>query len=176
LKILSLIMKKIIISIVLVAFCIGCDQTTKSYVQTHLPKNTNYSYLGDTFRLYHTENNGAFLSLGSNWPESVRFWVLTVLPLISLVVIAFVIFMSNRNDWLTLIAFTLILGGGLSNMWDRITNDGYVIDFMNMGLGSLRTGIFNFADVFITIAFFLIIFDNLREHFFSKKSETNEAK
>lgn len=40
-----------------------------------------------------------------------------------------------------------MLGGGISNLTDRIFNDGRVIDFMNIGLGGLRTGIFNVADI-----------------------------
>lgn len=47
------------------------------------------------------------------------------------------------------VALTLIAGGGISNFIDRLLNDGRVVDFMHMGFGDLRTGIFNVADVFI---------------------------
>ncbi len=53
------------------------------------------------------------------------------------------------EPWL-LIPLSMILAGGFANLWDRILNGGVVIDFMNMGIGSLRTGVFNVADVFIT--------------------------
>lgn len=42
-----------------------------------------------------------------------------------------------------------MLGGGISNLTDRIFNDGRVIDFLNAGLGGLRIGIFNVADMCI---------------------------
>jgi signal peptidase II len=46
-----------------------------------------------------------------------------------------------------LAALGLIVGGGLGNWIDRILHDGNVTDFVSVGLGPLRTGIFNFADV-----------------------------
>lgn len=51
----------------------------------------------------------------------------------------------------------LIIGGGLSNLIDRIINQGAVIDFMNIGVGSLRTGIFNVADVAIMVGMFIFV-------------------
>lgn len=58
----------------------------------------------------------------------------------------------------TVVAWSLVLGGGLGNLVDRIMNDGRVIDFMDIGIGSLRTGIFNVADVCITIGVLLLFF------------------
>jgi signal peptidase II len=53
----------------------------------------------------------------------------------------------------------LIIGGGFGNLLDRFLNDGAVIDFMNLGLGWLRTGIFNVADMAITGGvIFLLVF------------------
>lgn len=43
-----------------------------------------------------------------------------------------------------------LLAGGLGNLIDRLAHDGLVIDFINLGVGPLRTGIFNVADVAIT--------------------------
>jgi len=48
------------------------------------------------------------------------------------------------------IAMSLVLGGGFGNLIDRIYNHGLVIDFMNAEIGSLRTGVFNVADIAIT--------------------------
>ena len=49
-------------------------------------------------------------------------------------------------------------------MIDRIVNDGKVIDFMNMGIGSLRTGIFNMADVLIMVGIAFILLFNFQSH------------
>jgi signal peptidase II len=47
---------------------------------------------------------------------------------------------------------SLILGGGLSNWIDRIADHGLVLDFLNVGIGSFRTGIFNLADFVLTLS------------------------
>ncbi len=63
------------------------------------------------------------------------------------------------------ICLSSIIGGGISNVVDRIFNNGYVTDFLNFGIGRIRTGILNFADMFITfgaILFLLSIYWNER--------------
>ena len=54
-------------------------------------------------------------------------------------------------------AFALIAGGGLGNLYDRLTNTGRVVDFLMVGMGSLRTGIFNVADLAITFGVGLFV-------------------
>ena len=94
---------------------------------------------------------GAMLGFGSNWPDNVRFWALTVGPALILVALLAYLYLNRNMTRSQTIALALIAGGGLSNIIDRIWNDGWVIDFMNMGIGGIRTGIFNFADVAIMI-------------------------
>jgi signal peptidase II len=55
------------------------------------------------------------------------------------------------------LGMALIWGGGVSNFADRILSDGRVVDFLNLGIGSLRTGIFNVADVAIMAGVGLLI-------------------
>lgn len=62
----------------------------------------------------------------------------------------------------TVVAWSLVLSGGLGNLVDRIINDGRMIDFMNIGIGSLRTGIFNVADVYITVGVVVLVFQSLQ--------------
>ena len=53
-------------------------------------------------------------------------------------------------------------GGGLANWFDRVLNDGHVTDFVSVGVGSLRTGIFNLADVMIFAGVGLILLASRR--------------
>lgn len=48
------------------------------------------------------------------------------------------------------VALSYILAGGVGNLIDRVTNNGLVIDFINLGFGPLRTGVFNVADIAVT--------------------------
>jgi signal peptidase II len=57
------------------------------------------------------------------------------------------------------LGFALVLGGGLSNLLDRILKDGRVIDFMMLKFGGMQTAIFNFADVMIIMGISVLLFE-----------------
>src|SRR5947199_5008520 len=65
---------------------------------------------------------------------------------------------ASKLPGVKVLAFSLVVGGGLSNLLDRVAYGGYVVDFINLGIGSLRTGIFNAADVAITVGVLLVVF------------------
>lgn len=115
----------------------------------------------DIFRLTYTENTGAFLSLGSGLSESLRFWLFTVLNSIVLLFLFSILFLKKDLSPITMYSFSLIIAGGIGNILDRIFRDGKVVDFMNLGFGfhsfSIRTGIFNVADLVIVIGLVLLI-------------------
>jgi len=64
---------------------------------------------------------------------------------------------SRRLQVTQVIAFSLMIGGGAGNLIDRIFNHGAVIDFVNLGVGNLRTGVFNAADVEILAGIALLL-------------------
>lgn len=145
--------------ILLVLFgSVGCDQATKVVARQHLEGIGTLSYLGDTFRLTYAENHGAFLGMGSNLPDGVRTLIFTVLVAIFLVGLAVWLFRGPAKSWVAIVASSLVIGGGIGNLIDRIVFDGGVTDFLNIGIGSLRTGIFNIADVWIMAGVFLLLF------------------
>jgi len=120
------------------------------------------SFVGDTVRLQYTENKGAFLSLGASLSKNWRGMIFTGgVATFLLGVLGYLLVASNLPA-VTVLAFSLVLGGGLSNLLDRIFYGGYVVDFINLGIGSLRTGIFNAADVAITIGVLLVVFGGQR--------------
>jgi len=149
--------------IFLISFaCIGCDQGTKILASNYLPKHEIYSYLNDTFRISYAENHGAFLSLGSTLSDSTRFWLLTVSVGVFLTGLFFYMIFSRKLDKPSIIGFSLMFAGGTSNLYDRAMNNGAVIDFLNLGIGSLRTGIFNIADMYIMLGAAILIFAHTR--------------
>jgi signal peptidase II len=68
------------------------------------------------------------------------------------------LFISKPENPVVAIAVALIVGGGVSNLMDRLRYGGYVVDFLNVGVGPLRTGIFNVADMAIMVGVFLWAF------------------
>ena len=141
---------------------VGCDQVTKSIAQEQLTLGMMHSYLADTLRLQLAHNYGAFLSLGASLSPEWRHGLWSIGVGIVLVgMLAYALF-ARVMDRPTLVALSLIVAGGASNLYDRLAYGGYVIDFLNVGIGSLRTGIFNVADMGIMAGAFIMLWTALR--------------
>lgn len=142
---------KLIIFALTALVSIGCDRVTKDLAKEHLKFEAPVSYLNNFFRLEYAENTGAALSLGDNLPQPYSFILLSLLPLLfMLVMLVYIIKNIPQLNRLKLISLTLIFAGGIGNIIDRILYDRHVTDFMNMGFGNIRTGIFNVADICVT--------------------------
>jgi signal peptidase II len=68
---------------------------------------------------------------------------------------------SQQAPW-HLVGLALVIGGGVSNWIDRAVR-GSVVDFMNIGLGWLRTGVFNIADVALMAGAATLLLAELRK-------------
>jgi len=138
-----------VVLLIAIGATIGCDRVTKHIAATTLSGTQTRSFLADTVRLEYVENVGAFLGLGADWPSWARTTIFSVGNVVLLLVLAV---MAMRLRWprLALLGLALFVAGGASNLVDRIAY-GKVIDFMNVGLGPLRTGIFNVADMAIML-------------------------
>jgi len=131
-------------------FTVGCDQATKQIAVATLAGTPRQSLLGGLLRLEYAENPGAFLGMGGRVPENVAFWIFVVgVGLLLLGLGAWLFLAKDRQSPAVVVALALMLAGGASNWVDRVTNDGRVVDFLNLGIGGVRTGIFNVADVAI---------------------------
>ncbi len=137
--------------------CVGCDQWTKHLATAHLRQAPQMSFLADTLRMQYAENPGAFLGAGSGLPGGTRFWILTVTNAAFLAAIALVFALRPSLRRAQSLAVSLLVAGGIGNLIDRVSNGGLVIDFLNLGIGPVRTGIFNVADMAIMAGFGLLI-------------------
>jgi signal peptidase II len=126
---------------------VACDQATKHLAASSFTDVIPYSLVGGVVEFLYSENPGAFLGLGSGLHHSTRFWLLTVGVGLLLLVFGAKLVRATRPP--ELIGWSLVIGGGLSNLIDRLTRDGRVIDFLRVGIGEHRTGIFNVADAAI---------------------------
>ena len=152
------LINRLLLLFAVLGLSVGCDQATKQLANATLKGAAMHSYLGDTFRLTWATNEGAFLSLGANLPDGMRFFILTVA--VGLLLLGIVVFtaLSKKLNPSQVSGYAMIAGGGLSNWVDRARNDGSVVDFMNMGLGRLRTGVFNVADLAILAGIGFLLF------------------
>ena len=134
---------------------VGLDRWTKQIATAALSGKSpgRLSFWGDCVRLEYVHNHGAFLSMGARLPEPWRSLLFTWgVGLFLMALVLALAVRAGRPDHPVrpMVGYALILGGGLSNLWDRAT-EGAVIDFLNLGIGWLRTGIFNIADVVIVV-------------------------
>ncbi len=138
--------------------CVGCDQAAKAFAKQTLSASPPVSFLRGIVQFQYAENPGAFLSLGATLPAETRFlWGVVFIGLTQVALLVY-LFRSTSLSAAQKAGLALFLGGGLGNLIDRIANDGRVIDFVSLGVGSLRTGIFNVADVAITVGVLLVLF------------------
>ena len=155
--------KRLILIFIVLISCVGCDQATKSIAVSHLPETKRISYLGDTLRLQLSYNRGGFLSFGHSLHDLLRHLIFSVcVSFILIVGLAFVLFSKSANFSLVL-AISLFIAGGISNLIDRFMHNGSVVDFLNVGIGPVRTGIFNIADVAIMGGAALLLFTTFRK-------------
>jgi signal peptidase II len=147
-----------VFSFVLLA-CVGCDHAAKHVAEQWLGETGGVALLGGIVRFQLVANPGAFLSLGEHLPETIRHLVLIGFVPLMLVSIGWLLFRSPHATRGQIVAFGLIAGGGLANWLDRVRDDGAVTDFVSLGLGQLRTGIFNVADLAIVagLCVFLLV-------------------
>jgi signal peptidase II len=127
----------------------GLDRVTKLLALANLQGSGIHSYLGGVFILLFTENDGAFLSLGSLWPVPVKIAVFIIIPLLVCIYGLYYAVFRERGGWKAAVIVTII-AGGIGNLQDRLLNSFKVVDFMNFGIGSLRTGILNVGDMSVT--------------------------
>ena len=141
---------------------IGCvvaiDQVSKYIAYQLLDGKGVISLFNDCLRFLLAENRGGFLSLGASLPENVRSTIFLVFTSIFLFAFFLYTLFDKHVSKYSLLASSMILGGGIGNLIDRAMRQGAVIDFVNVGIGSLRTGIFNIADMAVLFGCILLFF------------------
>jgi len=137
------------------------DGGTKWLAMRTLVPYQRASFLADTLRLELVENTGGFLGLGSSWPPAARFAVFILSCAVLLGVLISVAWGRHRPERAETWGLALMIGGGAANWIDRLLGDG-VVDFLNVGVGGLRTGIFNVADMALLFGAFLAAVPMLR--------------
>lgn len=74
--------KQIILVIVVLAINYSLDRITKMLAENYLQGRETLSYFYNTIVLEYAENRGAFLSVGSNWPDALKYVVLLIFPIL----------------------------------------------------------------------------------------------
>jgi signal peptidase II len=124
---------------------VALDQWIKYMVETRLLLHEQVDVL-PFLALYRTYNTGIAFSMLSSFGD-------TGLIVVSLAVIAFVLYLASRSagdQWLARVGFALIVGGAIGNLIDRAVY-GHVIDYLLFHTPVWSFAVFNLADAFITV-------------------------
>jgi signal peptidase II len=136
------------------------DQVTKAMVEDLIPEHTTVPVLPHFLNLIHSKNAGAAFGLFSDSPAP---WKTVLLIVVSSLLLAMVIAVMWRNQqlrWKTGVGLALILGGALSNLFDRIRL-GRVVDFVDVYCRSYHWPTFNLADCAIVVGAWVLVFQVL---------------
>jgi signal peptidase II len=150
--------RRILLLAAISIFVIGFDQWTKAWAISTLKDMPSNSLLGGYVLLLYAENTGAWGSMGSTLSDTMRFWLLTVIPFVFLGGLAWYTVTSKELKGYMVTCYSLVISGGVGNLIDRATH-GYVVDFLWVGIpGSwFATNIFNIADVSIMVGVIALI-------------------
>lgn len=139
----------------LAVIVVVADQLTKAWLVSMLAPGQSIQVIGELVRLVHSQNTGGLFGLLRG--QAAPFAALSV------VVVALIVTYhgrSGRSAYLTL-TLGLLLGGAIGNLLDRVRL-GYVVDFVDAGIGTLRWYTFNVADASISLAILLLVAATLR--------------
>ena len=132
------------------------DQAIKIFLSTSMMLNQSTVLIRDFFNITYVENTGAAFSIFS---DSTLF--LIFIGILALVGIIIYILKQDHISDLDVFSYSLLLGGILGNLIDRIFR-GYVIDYLSFNIFGYHFPIFNFADICIVGSVILILLDLLK--------------
>lgn len=135
------------------------DQATKAIVQSSLPLHERISVIPGLFSISHEKNTGAAFSLFADTHRYTPL-ALAAFSFIVIGVVAFMLWKSCQHFTRTGLALSLILGGAMGNLVDRLVH-GHVVDFLGFYFRSYHWPDFNIADTCIVCGSVLLIWDVL---------------
>jgi signal peptidase II len=148
-----------ILILVFILFNIGCDQVTKNMVRDRVDYHANIKVINDHITLTKVENTGAFLSAGDTLSGPLKFLLLTLLPLLTLLFGLYMVMRKRNMPSILIVGICFVIGGGIGNLYDRIIY-GSVTDFLHIDFVIFQTGVFNVADMSIMAGMLLIIINS----------------
>jgi signal peptidase II len=139
------------------------DRWTKRLAAAHIAMYTHIQIIPGFFRITHTENTGAAFSLFADSPSHWKTALLIGFSLIAMVIVSVLLWRQARALTLTGIALSLILGGAVGNLWDRVAS-GRVVDFLLFYVKQYQWPVFNLADSAIVVGASLLVIEILFTH------------
>ena len=132
------------------------DRYTKWLVARDVSLHDSITVIKRVFYITHVENRGAAFGLFADSPSEWKIGLLVLFSIVALVIVSALLWKSSHTMTATGVGLSLILGGALGNLWDRLLS-GRVVDFLLVYLGSYQWPAFNVADSAIVVGAVLLV-------------------
>jgi len=137
------------------------DRWTKLLIQKRFELNESISVIDGFFNITYVRNTGVAFGIFSSISSPAKSVLLSIFTACAAVVVVTYSVRSPARNWLLQIALSLILGGALGNLYDRLVYK-YVVDFIELYAGSYHWPSFNVADSAISIGVALLALEIIR--------------
>ena len=148
--------KNIIIFILGATAVIVLDQITKAAIVAKFVKHESHTIVDGFFNIVYVMNPGAAFGFLANMSETFRYFFFTGITAVVILLIIYYVVKSKPQNMLMVISLTLIFGGAVGNLIDRI-RFGAVVDFLDVYIGTAHWPAFNVADSAISVGAMLMI-------------------
>ncbi|HMC30357.1 MAG TPA: signal peptidase II [Candidatus Angelobacter sp.] len=142
--------------IIIAGLIVLCDRMTKWLVAQKIALSDSVDVIPGVFRLTHVQNQGAAFGLFAESPSEWKVAMLIMFSIAALAVVSALLWKNGNALNATAIALSLVFGGALGNLWDRVVS-GKVIDFLDFYFGSHHWPAFNIADSAIVVGALLLL-------------------
>jgi signal peptidase II len=132
------------------------DRLTKWAVASNIALHDSVLVVPGCFRLTHVQNTGAAFGLFAESAAQWKVGALVTFSVLALVIVSALLWRNSHSFSTTTLGLSLILGGAMGNLWDRMFA-GHVVDFLDFYLGNYHWPAFNVADSAIVIGAILLV-------------------
>jgi signal peptidase II len=165
-------MRKVHILIALLVLAL--DRYTKWLVAHRLTMHNGITVIPGFFRIIHTENPGAAFGIFADSPSQWKVVLLIVFSVVALLIVSTLLWKNSHTMTSTGIGLSLILGGAVGNLWDRIVSHR-VVDFLLFYVGRYQWPAFNVADSAIVVGACLLVFEIVFTHDAKAKTTSQQS-
>jgi signal peptidase II len=139
-------------------FVVLLDRASKWVVAKNISLHDSIQLIPHVFYLTHVENRGAAFGLFADSPSEWKIGMLILFSVIAMIIVSTLLWRSGHAMTTTGVGLSLILGGAIGNLWDRLVS-GRVVDFLLVYIGSYQWPAFNAADSAIVVGAGLLVYE-----------------
>lgn len=139
-------------------FVVALDRVTKVTIARRLSLHDSIPVIPGFFRIIHAENPGAAFGIFADSPSGWKVGLLILFSVIALLIVSALLWKNSHSLTSTGIGLSLILGGAIGNLWDRLISR-HVVDFLLFYIGPHQWPAFNVADSAIVVGAGLLVFE-----------------